>query len=297
MVARLIHRYGVCDAVFPGARAAGLDEVRAGCAALFGLASAPGEPAHPLRALAAQALRDAAHLEAMGEPAGFRLRPGHPDGYRLDLGDLQGPNPSTALRAAARAIADRGARPVLLGGTLADALACLQGVVSDRAGPASQALFLSPGLGWARPFARLKAQSPALTAGLALGTHDFVPEADFAAWAGAGGRTFTTTDIACGGSRALDAVLQAGADLPAFVVLDLSCIDMGHAAGATGDNVGGLEPREFLDAVGSVGARLRWLGAALVNLAPERDPRGHSERLAARALLTLLGEAAPGSPG
>jgi arginase family enzyme len=40
--------------------------------------------------------------------------------------------------------------------------------------------------------------------------------------------------------------------------------------------------------VGALSARLRWQGAAIVNLAPERDPRGHSERLAARALLTLL---------
>jgi arginase family enzyme len=77
-------------------------------------------------------------------------------------------------------------------------------------------------------------------------------------------------------------------DAAAFVVVDMSSVDMGHAAGASRDNVGGLEPAEFLAIVGRLASTVRLLGMAIVNLAPDRDPRGHSERLAARALLTLL---------
>ena len=127
MVARLIHRYGVADAVFPGARLTAWDEVCAGADALFGIASAPGEPGHGLRAVAAQALRDAAHLEAAGEFDGFRHRPGRPDGLRLDLGQLQASTGDAPRAAAARAIPPRCARPVLLGGTPAEALARLAG--------------------------------------------------------------------------------------------------------------------------------------------------------------------------
>ncbi len=298
MVARLIHRYGVADAVFPGAGSGALDAVRAGGTALFGLTSAPGEHDHGLRAVAARALRDAAHLEAVGPPEGFRHRPGHPDGQTLDLGDLQPGASAAGLLAAARAIAGRGARPVLLGGTPADALACLEGALQGGEHAAAQAVFISPTLAWAAACARLQTLAPALAPGLlALGTHDFVPVADLALWQDAGGQVLSATEFICGGPQALERALDAGPGLPVFVVLDLSCIDMGHAAGATGDNVGGLEPREFLDAVVILGARRRCLGAALVNLAPERDPRGHSERLAARALLTLLGMRVQGGPG
>jgi len=298
VVARLIHRYGVADAVFPGAGPGALDAVRAGGTALFGLASAPGEQDHGLRAVAARALRDAAHLEAAGPPEGFRHRPGRPDGQALDLGDLQPGAPADALLATARTIAGCGARPVLLGGTPADALACLEGTLQGREHAAAQVVFISPSLAWAAACARLQALAPALAPGLlALGTHDFVPAADLALWRDAGGQVLSATDVACGGLQAVEHALEAGPRLPVFVVLDLSCIDMGHAAGATGDNVGGLEPREFLDTVGLLGARRGCVGAALVNLAPERDPRGHSERLAARALLTLLGERAQGGPG
>lgn len=298
MVARLIHRYGVADVVFPGARLTAWDEVCAGAAALFGIASAPGDPGHGLRAVAAQALRDAAHLEAAGDFDGFRHRPGRPDGRRLDLGQLQASTGEAALAAAARAIARRGARPVLLGGTPAEALACLEGLApGDGTTLPIRAVFVSPGLEWSAAFTRLRATVGGLAPGLALGTHDLVARADFVRWTAEGGRVLSAAACAEDGLQALDAALDAAAVAPAFVVLDLSCIDTGHAAGAAADNVGGLEPVEFLAVVAALSARLRWQGVAIVNLAPERDPRGHSERLAARALLKLLEAPGPGAEG
>lgn len=286
MVARLVHRYGVADASFPGARMARMADVGAGCAALFGLRSRPSHPDHDLRAAAARALRDAAHLESTGEWVDFRRRKGRDDERLLDLGNLELAGGGQALADATREIARRGAQPVLLGGTIDDALVCLQAALEPGAHDAARSLFISPGLEWAERVGRMQW----LVQRIALGTHDFVSRADHRAFIAARGQMLNASAVCDAKLSSLRAWLEASShrDAPAFVVVDMSSVDMGHAAGATRDNVGGLDPAEFLAIVGELASNVQLLGAAIVNLAPERDPRGHSERLAARALLSLL---------
>jgi arginase family enzyme len=68
------------------------------------------------------------------------------------------------------------------------------------------------------------------------------------------------------------------------VVLDLGVVDTGHAAGTPGLNVGGMSALDLLDTLRALAARARIVAMATIGLAPERDPRGHSELLAAEAL-------------
>lgn len=290
MVARLVHRYGVSDTAYPRARTGRLDDIRAGDTALLGLvtdAALKGDGG-PVRA--ARALRDAAHLESPGELVAFRLNQAGIRPDLVDLGDLVLGEDRQATADASREIVHRGGRPVLLGGDMADALNCLTATSQARAStPASgalRALFVSPDL--EGPLGAASLQGPAGC--LALGVHDFVALNTLRRWNAAGGRLRCAFECTEADHAATTSWLAASPHrhLPTFVVLDMACIDIGHAAGATGDNVGGLEPREFLALVEAVADHAPLAGAAVVHLAPERDPRGHSERLAARALNMLL---------
>jgi hypothetical protein len=263
-----------------------LGDVTPGCAALFGLRSNPGQPGHSLRSPASRALRDAAHIESPGAMVDFRRRQGREDGNLLDLGNLDLGDDGHALANASREIARRSGLPILLGGTIDDALVCLESTLETRPHDAARSVFISPGLEWAGPVSRMRD----LVQRVAVGTHDFISRADLGVWKAAGGQLLSASAFTDGKATSLDAVLGASPhrDAAAFVVVDMSSVDMGHAAGASRDNVGGLEPAEFLAIVGRLASTVRLLGMAIVNLAPDRDPRGHSERLAARALLTLL---------
>jgi len=286
VVARLVHRYGTCDTGYPGARSATLDEVAPGCTVLFGQASSARAGELDGRTAAARALRDAAHLESPGEYVDFRRKQPPVRADLLDLGDLVPGPDRQALDAASREIVRRGGRPVLLGGAVDDALTCLDAALA-AAPAAPRSVFISPGLDWAARAVRL----PGGAGGLALGIHDLVAQQSLGLLRSAGWPLLSASACVQADQPPLQARLAAwlGPDQPVFVVLDMSCIDMGHAAGAAGDNVGGLEPLEFLAVVEAVAACGRLGGAAIVNLLPERDPRGHSERLAARALGLLLG--------
>jgi arginase family enzyme len=54
-------------------------------------------------------------------------------------------------------------------------------------------------------------------------------------------------------------------------------------------NVGGMTPLELLAAMKRVVTQFNVEGMAVINLAPHRDPRGHSELLAAEAIDLALG--------
>ncbi len=295
MVARLVHRYGTCDTGYPGARSATLDEVVPGCTVLFGQASSARAGELDGRTAAARALRDAAHLESPGEYVDFRRKQPPVRADLLDLGDLAPGPDRQALDAASREIVRRGGRPVLLGGAMDDALTCLDAALAagqmahpaPSASSAMRSVFISPGLDWAAQAVGLSG----LGGGLALGTHDLVSLQALSRLQSAGWPLLSASACVQDNQPPLQTRLAAwlGTDGPVFVVLDMSCIDMGFAAGASGDNVGGLEPLEFLAVVEAVASRGRLGGAAIVNLLPERDPRGHSERLAAKALALLLG--------
>ncbi len=122
---------------------------------------------------------------------------------------------------------------------------------------------------------------PAGAAGLlAIGTHGLVGRRDHDGWRAAGGGIVP----ARAGAERLGQALAALPGTRAVVVVDLGVVDTGYAAGTDGLNVGGMTPMELFAAVDRVAARVRPVAIALCNLAPHRDPRGHSERIAAEVL-------------
>ena len=159
-----------------------------------------------------------------------------------------------------------GALPTQAGGTLADATAFAARVLSTTR---AWLILVAPGL----------VHPPAHARGLlAVGTHDLVPVTLHDAWTKAGGSIVPAA-----------ALLPATAGaIAAAVILDLDVIDTGHAAGACGLNVGGLSPAELFDAIDTIRTRFTPVAIALCNMAPARDPRGHTERIAAEALYRLV---------
>ena len=218
--------------------------------AFYGLAADPD---------AARAVRDAS-----------RLLPPLPAG--IDLGDLehgdlgQGDLGQGDLGRTAAGLA-RTACPIQVGGSLADAMRFATAVL---AGGAAWFVLASDAL----------VHPPACAAGLvAVGTHDLVPARLHAAWVAAGGHIVP----AC----RLDTPWPAPRP-PALIVLDLNVVDTGYAAGSPGLNVGGFTPMELFAAMDRIAAAVRPAAVAVCNLAPHRDPRGHTERIAAEALHRLL---------
>lgn len=247
MPARPIHRFGAEDRLFREARAGAPDMLAAGDVALFGLARDPD---------AARAIRDASWFcSARG------------DARKLaDLGD------ATAAAGAVAAMAmRRGAFPYLLGGDAAD------GAAVARVADGATKIVIS---------ARLDLAPAELAAGrlLAIGVHDLLPAASVHAWRAGGGTIVPAAGSGSVAARARAALDAHGSDEAVAVVLDLGVVDTGHAAGTPGLNVGGMSALDLLDTLRALAARARIVAMATIGLAPERDPRGHSELLAAEAL-------------
>ena len=68
--------------------------------------------------------------------------------------------------------------------------------------------------------------------------------------------------------------------------LDLSVIDLGHAAGVVGLNPGGMEPETLVATVGAMACD--WQVVVITGLAPARDTRGLSELAALETLTAAL---------
>jgi len=286
MVARLIHRYGVADQAFPGARSASLDDVGPGCMALFSLASCSVKQAHDLTEPAGRALRDAAHLESAAPLASFRHSAAPSAETLIDLGQLRADAQGGSVGAVAAGIVRRGGVPMLLGGSLEAACDAVDGAFVGRAPGSTRCVIVSASLVCARRLCAI----PALGPKLVVGAHDLLAADDWRQWHRSQGAVIAAASLVSGHTRDPLRWLRDpahGRD-PTFVILDMGCIDMGHASGSVGDNVGGLDPGEFLVAVEAIGAEVCLAGAAVVELAPTGDFRGHSERLGARALLGLL---------
>jgi hypothetical protein len=222
---------------------------REGAAALFGVA---GEPS--------RALRDASW--SLPPAAGLS-----------DLGDIAEP---TAAPAAALAIRARAARPVLCGCSAATAAAMLGAVLEGCGGDAAMVLVS----------ARLDPVLPA-AAQLAIGAHDLLPARDVARWSASGGVVVTADAVEAEGAIPVATALARLGRRRGVVLLDMGVIDTGYAAGAEGLNVGGLTPAGFIAVLAALRQGLGVEGLAICGLAPERDPRGHSERLAAQAVAAL----------
>ena len=115
---------------------------------------------------------------------------------------------------------------------------------------------------------------------VAIGTQRLIGKSSYDAWREAGGKVVpaATYDANCA-----DKILSAMATKvrTALLLVDLAVIDTGYAAGALMRNVGGLSPMAVLDLVDRIISQFDLRGLALLNIAPDRDPRGHSERIAA----------------
>ena len=73
-------------------------------------------------------------------------------------------------------------------------------------------------------------------------------------------------------------------------VIDVEVIDTGHAAGTPGLNVGGLTPLQLIEILSETSLAPQLAGICVSNVAPSLDARGHSQHIAAEALLAVLGE-------
>ena len=72
----------------------------------------------------------------------------------------------------------------------------------------------------------------------------------------------------------------------AVLWIDLSVIDLGHAAGVVGLNPGGMKPETLVSVIGSM--LCSWRAIVITGLAPALDTRGMSELIAIETLIAAL---------
>ena len=72
----------------------------------------------------------------------------------------------------------------------------------------------------------------------------------------------------------------------AILWLDMSVIDLGHAAGTIGLNPGGLKPQTLVDSVQQM--TCDWQSIVITGMAPELDKRGVTELVALETINAAL---------
>ena len=72
----------------------------------------------------------------------------------------------------------------------------------------------------------------------------------------------------------------------AILWLDISVVDLGHAAGAVGLNPAGMKPETLVSVIGAMACR--WQTIVITGLAPANDTRGISELVAIESLNAAL---------
>lgn len=89
-------------------------------------------------------------------------------------------------------------------------------------------------------------------------------------------------------ARQLDEGHADFSDMPERAVLwiDISVIDLGHAAGTIGLNPGGMKPETLVSVIGAMSCS--WQAIVITGLAPARDTRGMSELAAIETLNAAL---------
>ena len=89
-------------------------------------------------------------------------------------------------------------------------------------------------------------------------------------------------------ARQLDEGRADTVDMPERAVLwiDISVIELGHAAGCVGLNPGGMKPETLVSVIGAMSCR--WQAIVITGLAPARDTRGMSELAAIETLNAAL---------
>lgn len=89
-------------------------------------------------------------------------------------------------------------------------------------------------------------------------------------------------------ARQLDEGHTDFSDMPerAILWIDVSVIDLGHAAGAVSLNPGGMKPETLVSVIGAMACS--WQAIVITGLAPARDTRGMSELAAIETLSAAL---------
>jgi arginase family enzyme len=185
----------------------------------------------------------------------------------LDLGnlDLTG-DWSGALMQLVTQMVDNDIMPVVLGGASDVALAVL------RALPDLQVVAAMP-----------------------LARHDLIERPTNTIWVGLnGGQPADVWDqisqrtMAWRTARQLDEGHTDFSEMPerAILWIDVSVIDLGHAAGAVSLNPGGMKPETLVSVIGAMVCS--WQAIVITGLAPARDTRGMSELVAIETLSAAL---------
>ena len=73
-----------------------------------------------------------------------------------------------------------------------------------------------------------------------------------------------------------------------YISLDIDVVDGGYASGTGELSIGGLPPIELLDIMRELSKSSKIGVLDVVEVAPELDVRGRSERLAAEAIIELI---------
>ncbi len=125
-----------------------------------------------------------------------------------------------------------------------------------------------------------------------VGIHGFLNSREYADEARRLGATiFTVKDVRRAGTiesaRRAHEIASRGAD-GVYVSVDLDCLDISYMPGVSAPSAGGINAGELFEMLYFLGSRTNVICADVVELAPQLDPSGKSDVVAATALLHLV---------
>ena len=212
----------------------------------------------------------------------------------IDLGDLHNartPDTSTLaqVRAVASGIRNKSSVPVMLGGDSALLAPFVAGLASQERELVCVLLSntlvagLDSSIGGVDPYA-------ALAGSLIMGTCGLQSASLWKTLAAAGTEIVSAETIHEKGidhiGKSVQRINGLGCDV--CLLIDMEVVDSGYASGTPGIDIGGLTPKVFNGIVELLSSIKNVAGVAVVNCAPTLDARGHTEHLAAQALLSIM---------
>jgi arginase family enzyme len=277
--------------------------------------SRPGAAEGPA-AIRRASLVFSSYLDSLGEHEMLDTRTGRAFRYReaslVDVGDLhtyptQTERTFCAVAAEVRAIAQKGATPVLMGGDHSIGAATFAGVLlarrdrglDDRLGLIQIDHHFDFG-DWSAIHGALyhgsNARRISEMRGMALERMAFLGQGNVTRLAQhrdlleRGAQILSARAMRAGGvEAALAPVLERlGPRCSAIhLSIDIDCLDASHAPGTGHVTIGGLTTSELFDAVALI-ARLPLAAVEIVEVAPRYDPTGRTAQIAAQLLFELL---------
>ena len=262
MVARLIHRYATKDNIFYGAHESKSSIVHKNSIIIFGAEEE-----------AARAIRDA---------SAFGNDKEHQYDNLVDLGNLQ--YPQNQIKDLLNIIHANSCIPVMLGGNDELAGLFLDGVIRCAKKNDTGVVLISPNLQVSfNDYESVKA--------LAVGIKRFIAKDSYQKWQGAN-RTLISLENLTNNSIETALVNASQTINRVWLIVDLSVLDIGYASGSAAPVTGGLSPTLLISIVNQIISNFDIEALGLINLKPERDFRGHSERVAAIVCSQILSKVA-----